>query len=151
MLVLLCQAEGQRYALDPREVVEVTPRVGLRPVPGAPDWIAGLCVYRGQVTPVIDLAYLTTGCRCPVRWSNRILFLTVPGGEASRLCGVLVGSVTTGEMPEQQRAAATGPACVTPWGPVLLDEQGTFQVLNTSRLLSPERCAQLFLPGTEPA
>src|SRR5262245_31084152 len=146
MLVLTCQVEGQRYAVDPRGVVEVTPRVGLRPVAGAPDWVAGLCVYRGRITPVIDLAYLTTGRPCPVRWSNRILFLSVPNAEPSRLCGVLVGSVTTGHVPDQEGGALTSTAAqVSPWGPVLLDEQGMYQVLDVRRLLSPERSAQLFL------
>ena len=55
MLALTFAAGGDRLALDIRRVAEVVPRVRLAPLAGAPAWLAGTFVYRGQVVPVIDL------------------------------------------------------------------------------------------------
>lgn len=152
MLVLMCQAGNQRFAIAPHDVAEVTPRVQLRLLAGSPDWVAGVCVYRGQVTPIVDLSSLITGSRCPLRWSNRILLVPVAAGETTRLCGLLVESVTTAQLPNVAvpGEGRTSP-WISPWGPVLLDEQGLFELLEVPRLLPPERCARLFLPTAEQA
>lgn len=42
MLMLLFHVESDLYALDSRQVVEVIPRVLLRKVPYAPEYVAGL-------------------------------------------------------------------------------------------------------------
>src|SRR5947199_7329918 len=95
MLVLMCQAAGQRYAVDARAVAQVVPRVQLEAVAGGPEWLAGLCVCRGQVVPVVDLCRLIADRPCPRRWSNRVLLVPVAVGQASRPCGLLVESATT--------------------------------------------------------
>lgn len=152
MLVLICQAGGQRYALDPRDVTEVAPRVELHALAGSPDWIAGLCVYRGQMTPVADLSYLTTGSRCPTRWSNRILMVTADTAAGPRLCGLLVESVTTARLPDApSQTEASDRSPLSAWGPVLLDDQGMLQRLEIPRLLPPERWQRLSLPAVEQA
>src|SRR5262245_41293364 len=128
MLVLMCQAGGQRFAIDAGDVAEVVPRVRLQPLAGAPDWVAGLCVYRGRATPVVDLAHLTTGGRCPNRWSNRILLVPVAADGGVELCGLLVESATTARAPDAPGPGdGRGSPRVSAWGPVLLDEQGVFQ------------------------
>jgi chemotaxis-related protein WspB len=65
MLVLTFQAAGNRYAIDVAHVVEVLPRIQLRPLPHAPSFLAGVFGYRGTVVPSVDLSVLlgTTGCR----------------------------------------------------------------------------------------
>ena len=149
MLVLMCQAAGQRYAVDARAVAQVVPRVWLEAVAGAPEWLAGLCVCRGQVVPVVDLCRLIAERPCPRRWSNRVLLLPVPLGESSRLCGLLVESATTATLPV---AGADADATrVSPWGQVLLDEQGVYQLLDLRRLFSRERLDRLFPAATEQA
>src|SRR6267378_2018758 len=99
MLALMCHAGGQRYAVDACTVAQVVPRVQLEALAGAPEWLAGLCVCRGQVVPVVDLSRLIADHPCPRRWSNRVLLLPVPLGQDSRLCGLLVESATTATLP----------------------------------------------------
>ena len=69
-------------ALDIRRVREVVPRVRLRPVSGAPEWLAGLFVYRGQAVPVLDLHRLAGAGECPPHLSSRII-LVPHGGPSS--------------------------------------------------------------------
>jgi chemotaxis-related protein WspB len=57
-MLLVFQAGPERYALDCRQVIEVVPRIPLRPVPGAPDYVVGVFRYRGAMVPVIDLTRL---------------------------------------------------------------------------------------------
>jgi chemotaxis-related protein WspB len=144
MLVLMCAASGNRYALDARHVVEVVPRVRLECVAGSPDWLAGVCVYRGQVTPILDLTYLATAKCCPSRWANRIIVVPIDEGDSRLLCGLIVEQVTVAQLASIPESRATSPALGgAPWGPVLLDADGLFQLLELPRLLSHERRAAL--------
>ena len=54
-LFLLFRMEGDRYALDAREVVEVLPLLRLKRIPEAPEWVAGVFSHRGVLVPVLDL------------------------------------------------------------------------------------------------
>jgi chemotaxis-related protein WspB len=49
-------AGGLGFALSAAQVVEVLPAAAPRPVPGAPEALLGLCVWRGEPLPVLDLA-----------------------------------------------------------------------------------------------
>src|SRR5439155_26748169 len=130
-----CQAGGQRYGVDAGAVAQVVPRVQLEAVAGVPEWLAGLCVCRGQVVPVVDLGRLIADNPCPRRWSNRVLLLSVPLRQSSRLCGLLVESATTATL-----AGTDGDATrLSPWGNVLLDEQGVYQLLDLHQLFSRAR------------
>jgi chemotaxis-related protein WspB len=144
MLVLMCAAAGNRYAIDARQVVEVVPRVRLESVAGSPDWLAGVCVYRGQVTPVLDLTYLATANRGPSRWASRIILVHIDEGDSRLLCGLIVEQVTVAQLASSPESKAASPALgVAPWGPVLLDADGLFQLLELPRLLSGEWRAAL--------
>lgn len=46
---------GHPHAVETERVQEVVRMVALAPVPGAPDWVAGLVNLRGTPVPVIDL------------------------------------------------------------------------------------------------
>jgi purine-binding chemotaxis protein CheW len=46
---------GERYAVETRHVREVVRFDGLTPVPGAPDFLAGLLNLRGEILAVFDL------------------------------------------------------------------------------------------------
>ena len=96
MLVLTFQIGDNRLALDVRRVREVVPRVRLRPVSGAPAWLAGVFVYRGRVVPVLDLHRLAGGGECPPHLSSRIILVPHGGqvaGGAERLLGLLATQV----------------------------------------------------------
>ena len=152
MLALMCRAAGNRYAFDSRHVTEVVSYVRLQRVPAAPEWMAGLFAYRGRATPVIDLTYLASGGRSLRRWSSRILVVPLEVDGARRPVGLLVEGLTTAELAEsavdQASEARSG---VSAWGPVLLDEQGMYQLIELPRLLSADRRRAVFSPLADEA
>jgi chemotaxis-related protein WspB len=75
MLLLTFQAAGQRYAVDASRVVEVVPRVRLRPLPHAPAHLAGVLEFRGEVVSVVDLGVLLGAGPAPDRLSTRIILV----------------------------------------------------------------------------
>ncbi len=75
MLYILFRLGEERYALEATRVLEVIPRLPLRPQPGTPDFVAGIFNFRGEVVPVLDLGTLTLGVPCPTQLSTRILLI----------------------------------------------------------------------------
>ena len=65
-------------------VVELVPRVELRPVPHAPAFLAGLLGYRGKVVPVIDLGVLLELAPCRGSLSTRIILVNDAPGDQNR-------------------------------------------------------------------
>jgi chemotaxis-related protein WspB len=142
MLALMCNAAGNRFALDARQVLEVVPRVRLEAVAGSPAWLAGMCVYRGQILPVLDLAYLATGAACPNQWSSRIVLVQCTDHDSSQVFGLIVEQVAVTQLSADQYRASPA-SCVTPLGAMSLDDAGMFQLLDISRVLTAERRAAL--------
>src|SRR3954451_8554304 len=64
MLLLTFRVSDDLYAVAAERVVEVVPRVELRPIPHAPACLAGLFNYRGKAVPVIDLGILLGSTPC---------------------------------------------------------------------------------------
>lgn len=58
MVVLLCRIGTRLCALPLRHVVETMRPLPVRPLPGMPDFIAGLALVRGRPLPVVDAAAL---------------------------------------------------------------------------------------------
>jgi chemotaxis-related protein WspB len=148
MLLIVCQSEGNRYAINSRSVREVLPRVNLHRLGGSPPWVAGMLICRGNATPVIDLGQLVAGRSCPARLSNRIVVLRAePSGE-SRDVGILVEEVGLREIDGQSDTILGKSHGSGALGRLQLDEQGVFQLVDLGRLLSADRRAILF-PSTE--
>jgi chemotaxis-related protein WspB len=139
MLALMCKAAGNRYAVDARQVLEVVPRVRLQTVAGAPAWLTGMCVYRGRILPVLDLAHLATGTACPNQWSSRIVLIEY----ASLVFGLIVDQVAVTQLSADRLGPSSSSACMTPLGAMSLDDEGMFQLLEVSRILTAERRAAL--------
>ena len=138
MVVLMCEVAGNRFAVDVRQVAEVVARVRLQAVPNGPDWLAGVCVYRGQVTPVMDLSFVVAGKASPARWSTRIIMLHVTEEISSPLCGLIVEKVAVAQIGTVSPASGASTAAgVSPWGPLRLDEEGMFQLLELPRFSRP--------------
>ena len=146
MMVLTFQVGNEPLALDIRRVREVLPRVRLRPVSGAPDWLAGAFVYRGRVIPVIDLHRLAGIGECPPHLSSRIILVphaSPDGGE--RLLGLLATQVADirevrSNEPTLPRLAADGAVDL---GPVVADGNGLLRLLDPDRLLPAAAWRQL--------
>jgi chemotaxis-related protein WspB len=75
MLLLRFTIGESRYAIDVGAVVEVIPRVELRPVPHAPRTLAGLLSYHGHAVPIIDLGVLIDDTPCRQCLSTRIILV----------------------------------------------------------------------------
>jgi chemotaxis-related protein WspB len=143
MLVLLLRIGEQRFGLDARDVLEVVPNVALLPVPGAPDWIAGLLHHRDGVAPVVDLARLVGGRPAAARLSTRIVLLCRGVGDGS--IGLRAEGVTETVRVDEARLRAAGlRAPGAPWlGPIALDAGGPLQLVRWTDLVPAELRAAL--------
>jgi chemotaxis-related protein WspB len=148
MLLIMCHAGADRFAVDSRHVSEVLPRANLQRPGGAPPWLAGLLIYRGTAAPVIDLVQLTQGGVCPNRLSSRIVVLRTDLDGVERKIGLLAENVGLCEVDEAADAMAETTAKTsrgpTAWGSLRLDAQGVFQVIDLRLLLCKERRDVLF-------
>lgn len=75
MLLLTFTAGSRRYAIAVSRVVEVLPKLELRPIPHGPAVVAGLLSYRGNVVPVIDLSLLLGTVPCRNLLSSRMILV----------------------------------------------------------------------------
>jgi chemotaxis-related protein WspB len=148
MLLIMCHASANRYAIDSRHVSEVLPRVNLHRLTGSPPWLAGVLVYRGAATPVMDLAQLAEGRDCLNRLSSRIVVLQTELGGISRRFGVLAERVGLREAHAAPGEAGSDTGGPTTLGKLRLDEEGVFQLIDIRRLVSEGRQEVLF-PAAE--
>lgn len=139
MLVLMCQAGENRYAIDAEAVVEVLPYVNFDERAGAPPWLAGAFAHRGTATPLLDFTQLLTGRPCPRRWNSRILLVRCDAKDMPDKIGLLAERVTTAEIDDPMPHAPSSD--MEALGPILLDDQGMFQLVDVSRFLSTKRSA----------
>ena len=77
MLVLTFRVAEAPFAVAVAKIVEVIPRVELRPIPHAPDHLAGLLHYRGRAVPVVDLGPRLGRARCADRLNTRIILVEI--------------------------------------------------------------------------
>jgi chemotaxis-related protein WspB len=148
MLALMCEAAGNRFAVDALQVVEVVARIRLQSLTNSPDWLEGVCVYRGQVTPVMDLAFVVAARPSRPCWANRIIMVRMADVPSSPVCGLIVENVAVSQLASESvsaRAENSSSSGNSQWGPVLLDSDGMFQLLDLSRLFSSERRERLTL------
>jgi chemotaxis-related protein WspB len=145
MQVLTFRVGREALALEVRRVRAVVPRVRLAPVGGAPDWLAGVFVYRGEVVPVIDLHRLAGAGECPAHLSSRIVLVpqSRPGGE--RLLGLLATQVADVREVSDGAGALPGLAADgrADLGAVLADGSGVLRLLDPDRLLPDGAWRQL--------
>jgi chemotaxis-related protein WspB len=102
MLLLTFQAAGQLYAVDAARIVEVVPRVNLRPLPHAPAYLAGVFEYRGDVVSVVDLGVLLGSEPAPGRLSTRIILVDRAASAPEAAPGA------TGHVPKPARRSLLG-------------------------------------------
>jgi len=140
MLFLGFKAARTRFAIPVRDVEEVAPLVSLSPLPGAPDYLAGLMNHRGTRLPVADLTMLLAGTASRPFASTRILIARA--GE-----GLLAGFLAERAMKtvEIDAKALTPPGA--PAAPYVT-AVGTYgdhlvEVVDLSKVIPPELAASL--------
>jgi chemotaxis-related protein WspB len=147
-LFLVFRIGNERYALQAIEVAEVLANLPLKPIPRAPEWVAGVFAYRGVVVPVIDLSALTFGQSAQARTSTRLVLVHYRPDEAtpSRLLGLILEQATD--------TLRCNPADFQPYGldnrqapylgPVREDAQGLLQWVRVADLLDEQVRVLLF-------
>ncbi len=153
MLVLTFQIGRERLALDVGRILEVVPRVRLQQPAGAPSWLAGLFVYRGQALPVLDLHRLMGAGECPALLSSRIVIVPHHWRGKERLLGLLAAQVA--DVRELDPAELAPTHVTEPGGPdlgaMVVDGEGLLRLLDLDRLLpQPARQALARVEEGEP-
>ena len=152
MVYLLFQLGRERYALEAQSIVEVLPMVLITPIPQAPAGIVGAFNYRGTPVPAIDLSWLAMGRPARNRLSTRLILVNYPdaAGHPHRL-GLVAEKATDlvrREPAEFVDAGVTNDRA--PYlGPVAADASGIIQLIEATKLLSPEVRAALFRTAAE--
>jgi len=153
MLLLVFQLAAHRFALDTQKVVEVLPRVQVRPLPQAPTGVAGVFNYHGAPVPLIDLAALALGQSSRPRMSTRIILVNYEDGADAHLLGLLAEKTTdTIRRAEADFVDAGVAVDSAPYlGPVTNDERGMIQRVEIKQLLTESVRAILFRQPLETA
>lgn len=147
MLFLLFELDGDRYALESRQLIEVLPLVNLKPVPRAPHGIAGIFDYHGLPVPAVDLSDVILGRAAQRRLSTRMVIVNCPGSDdAPRKLGLIAEKATATVRLELAQFSDSGVSNgETPYlGPVARDAQGLIQWLTVPQLLPPAARSVLF-------
>lgn len=159
MLFLLFELDGERYALDAREIARVLPLAPVRAFPGTPAYIAGVIDDEGVPVPVVDLPMLALGRPARALMSTRLVLVYDRGdadadtGQAHqvpqvspRRLALLLECATRTQSIAPERFAEGGIA--TPearWlGPVARDGQGFIQWVKVAQLLDARVRERLF-------
>jgi len=138
-LLLLFSAGGPLYAMESKDVVEVIPRVSLRPAVNLPSYVSGLFNYRGVVVPVIDLSFLIQNRPSGQNLSSRIIMVTSSNNNSDKeqYIGLLSEGVTDTISRPLNAFHDTGlNSGSKPYlGGMTLDERGMVQILHLKMLL----------------
>lgn len=140
MLLLLFYLNNELYAIDSSEVLEVIPKVILKKLHHAPDYVAGLLNYRGKILPVIDLALLIEGSPCRVCLSTRIIIVQYLGSsEAKGYLGLMAEQIIdTLSKPSSDKQGSNLPE-------IIIHQQQIIQLLQVESLLPLLRKTSTFI------
>jgi chemotaxis-related protein WspB len=140
VLFLVFELDGDRYALDSRQLIEVLTLVNLKPLSRAPQGLAGIFDYHGLPVPAVDLSVVILGRAAPRRLNTRILIVNYPGAhEVSHTLGLIAERATTTVRldPAQFKESGVSNGETAHLGPVARDAQGLIQWLTVPQLLPP--------------
>jgi chemotaxis-related protein WspB len=137
MLAVTFRVAAAAYAIDCGHIEAVIPEVQLRPVAHGAAWLKGVFVYRGELTPVIDLCQLIGGYACPPRLSSRVLLVrsTAPAAGA-RMTGLLAEHMTEARQLSAGIAKARPVTALPYFGDVLLEAGEPLQLLEVDAILA---------------
>lgn len=140
-MLLLCFSLGdERFALDTGAVREVIPMVGMKKIPKAPEWVAGIMLYHAEPVPVIDLCALNMQKPAARRMSTRIILVDFTDHQgAQHLLGLLAEKATETLQRKPEEFSDTGVRIPdSSWlGGVTSDKEGMIQLIAVEKLLPP--------------
>lgn len=141
MMVLLFKLDNAKYALDVAHIVEIMPRIAIKPLPRVPDYIPGLINYRGRVVPVVDLAMLVNKHSASYSLSTRIILVKFDSEDGhSQLVGLIAESATETTKIDLDDVLTTGIS--SDMGAfvdaIILDNDEMIGIVNLPRLMPHE-------------
>jgi chemotaxis-related protein WspB len=138
MLLLMFYLGEELYAIDSTEVVEIIPRIGLRQIYQAPDYVAGLFNYRGSFVPVVDLRQLIQGQSCHSCLSTRIIIVNYPISDRSHYLGLMAEKVTDTFYPQSSQTKDFGSSVNKGnyLGTMIMDQAKMIQLIRLQSLFS---------------
>ena len=145
-MLLLCFSMGdERFALKASNVREIIPMVHMKKIPTAPEWVAGVMCYHGQMVSVIDLCALHLARNSERRMSTRIILVRFTAHDkVEHLLGLLAERVT--KTLQRQAKDFTSTGVQTPDAPhlggVASDQNGMLQWVDIDKLL-PEKVQKM--------
>lgn len=140
MLFLVFELDGDRYALETRQLIEVLPLVSLKRLSKPPPGIAGMFDYHGQPVPAVDLSEVILGRAARRRMNTRMVIVNYPVAEgAQRPLGLIAERAAATVRLDAAQFNDTGISHGdTPYlGPVARDARGLIQWLTVPQLLPP--------------
>jgi chemotaxis-related protein WspB len=142
MLWLMLSIEGERYALESGNVLEILPWVKLNSLHQAADIVVGLLNYHDRSIPVIDLSQILYQRSCRLHICTRIIL--VQRSAESRngadpeapVVGLLAEQLArTRRILDADQAHITPSVVNNPWvGRILSEPQGVIQCLEMTNL-----------------
>ncbi|WP_088892720.1 chemotaxis protein CheW [Leptolyngbya ohadii] len=157
-MLLLFHIGENLYAIDTDRVIEIVPMVLLRKIEPAPDHIAGVFNYRGNIVPVIDLCRLIRGNPCRICYSSRLIMVSYSPEEGKtqeqpqRQFGLIVERVSETLKVAADRIKTAEPISDSPYfGELFVDEKGIIQTVNWEQLIKDADQAALLGKGNHQA
>jgi chemotaxis-related protein WspB len=149
MLLLLFHVGENLYAIDTGPVVEIVPMVLLRKILPAPDYIAGVFNYHGEIVPVIDLCHLIQRTNCRVCFSTRIIIVNYKTSDhASRRLGLIAERVIETLKTSAHQVETTERMSTVPYlGDVFLDDTRMIQQIYWEHLITEVHRTALLTGG----
>ena len=153
MMLLLFQLDRNLYAIDTAEVVEIVPMMLLAKVPAAPDHIAGVFNYRGNIVPIVDLCQLIQGTPCQTCYSTRVVIVNYTASSpvefdrnlASQQLGLMAERVTETLKVDSSHVSGAKQISTVPYlGNLFVDEKGMIQQVHWQHFISEAHQAILF-------
>jgi chemotaxis-related protein WspB len=154
MLLLLFHVGENLYAIDTSPIVEIVPMVLLRKILPAPDYLAGVFNYHGEIVPAIDLCHLIQGRTCHICFSTRIIIVNYvvnyqTSDQTSRRLGLIAERVTETLKTSANQVEPTERMSTVPYlGDVFLDETRMIQQIYWEYLIADVHQTSLSAGGS---
>lgn len=150
MKVLVFHIGSDRYGLRLGAIARVLPAAGLKLLPLAPAFVAGLLDLHGEPVPVIDLSQLAGAPAQQLWFDTRIILLDYPVDGSSRPLGLLAEHVAGIETIDMAALADSGVFGAPFLGRVASSAAGMLQLVEPEGLLTDAVRALLFQPQEAP-
>lgn len=141
MLAVLFEMDGRLWGADALLIETVIPAVRLRPVQGAPDWIAGAFNYKGMVVPAADLSAIVCSRPSERVFSTRYMLVKMSAGGREGLVALVAERVTgVAEIDD----AEIGPSAGNSFAGGVFSAGGRIaQIVEIDRLACSEAAAEI--------